>query len=249
MKATLSSTKKRATLSSVKKKCTYCGKEFPVKNWRANTAKYCSWDCYNKGRLTAKAYSKPRICVLCGKEYLPTQWNQKHCSRECFLESVRKRKKIICPTCKKEFTQTRVSQKYCSRKCGEPFNKKPRRKFKKGYVDLLWAELIKLRAGVQCEYCGGIKALNSHHIFSRSNMSLRWDENNGICLCALHHVLGLFSAHKAPLEFAEWIKEKRGDDWYNQLRDTSKIITKFSDTDRIRIADELKEKIKALEHA
>ena len=229
--------------------CQYCGKEFEVSNWRIGKAKYCSWDCSNKGRTTERAYSKERICKRCSKKYLPTQWNQKHCSRECFLESVRKRKKIVCPTCKKEFTQTRVSQKYCSRKCGEPFNKKPKRKFKKGYADLLWGELIKLKAGIQCEYCGSTKSLNSHHVFSRSNVSLRWDENNGICLCALHHVLGLFSAHKAPLEFAEWIKDKRGVDWYNNLRDKSKIITKLSNEDRMRIIEELKEKIVRLDKA
>ncbi len=118
------------------------------------------------------------------------------------------------------------------------------RKFKKEYIDLLWGELVKLRAGLKCEYCGNPKTLNSHHVFSRSNMALRWDEDNGICLCALHHVLGLFSAHKAPLEFAEWIKEKRGETWYEALLFKSRVITKLSNKDRLLVAADLKEKIK-----
>ncbi len=226
--------------------CKECGKKFKVKRWRNNTAKYCSYECAIKGRTTSKAYSKERTCKKCGKKYFPTQWNQQYCSRECFTLTVRKREKINCPTCGKLFTQTRVSSKYCSRKCSEPFESK-KTTYKKDYTDLLWANLVKLKAGNICEYCGNPNTLNSHHIFSRSNMSLRWDINNGICLCALHHVLGLFSAHKAPLEFAEWLKDKRGDEWYNSLKEKSKQVVKLSTPDRIEITESLKTKISEIQ--
>ena len=85
-------------------------------------------------------------------------------------------------------------------------------------LDNLWSKIIKLRAKEKCEYCGNPTRLNSHHIFSRKNRSVRWDIANGVALCPLHHTLGQMSAHAAPIEFAEWLKEKRGITWYETLR-------------------------------
>ena len=230
------------SVKSVKVVCQHCGEDFLVAPWRRLKAKYCSYDCSNKARTTSKAYSKPRTCVRCGAGFLPTHWNQKHCGRQCWADSVRKRKRIPCHSCGKEFSQTRVAQKYCSRKCSEPFNKKTTR-FKKEFIDILWANLVKLIAGEKCEYCGKADHLNSHHIFSRSNMALRWDTQNGICLCAGHHVLSNFSAHKAPLEFAEWLKETRGESWYQTLVTKSRTIVKLTDGDRSNITVDLKQRI------
>ena len=92
------------------------------------------------------------------------------------------------------------------------------RTVEKKELDKLWAELVKLRASNKCEKCGKREYLNAHHIYSRSNYSTRWDETNGCCLCAGHHTLTNDSAHKAPMEFIEWIKEKRGETWYQTLR-------------------------------
>jgi len=92
------------------------------------------------------------------------------------------------------------------------------RKVEKKELDILWSELIKLRAGYKCEKCGKQEYLNSHHIFSRSNYSTRWDEANGACLCAGHHTLTNDSAHKNPIEFIELMKKKRGETWYQTLR-------------------------------
>lgn len=93
--------------------------------------------------------------------------------------------------------------------------------------DKLWAEVIKLRAGNKCEYCSLTSGLNSHHIFSRSNGSVRHDLNNGICLCASHHVFNSkFSAHKAPAEFMAWIEEQRGREWLMELRKKAQMVAK-----------------------
>jgi len=91
------------------------------------------------------------------------------------------------------------------------------------------------------------KYLNSHHIFSRNNYSVRWNPSNGVCLCAGHHVLCNFSAHKAPLEFAEWLKEKRGKKWYEQLRKKAKQTSQIK-PDKLTIKNELCKKIKELEN-
>jgi len=85
-------------------------------------------------------------------------------------------------------------------------------------TDNLWSRLIKLRAGNECEYCRSSRNLNSHHIFSKSNFSTRWDERNGISLCVNHHTFSSqFSAHLTPTEFTLWIIKKRGNDWYDKL--------------------------------
>jgi len=85
-------------------------------------------------------------------------------------------------------------------------------------LDNLWAKLVKLRAKNKCEFCGRPDALNSHHIYSRSNPAVRWNEQNGCCLCSGHHSLLKMSAHKAPIEFIEWLKSVRGKNWYVMLR-------------------------------
>ncbi len=85
-------------------------------------------------------------------------------------------------------------------------------------LDKIWSEAVKEVAGGRCEICMKNTTLNSHHIFSRSNRSVRWDLDNGICLWVAHHTFGNFSAHKSPIEFIEKLKEMRGEDWYERLR-------------------------------
>jgi hypothetical protein len=224
-------------------KCLECHKEINIPNWRLGRAKYCSFECSNKHRTTKKSYHNKRICIGCKKEFFPTGWYQKFCSRECFTKSVKKRKRIICKTCGKEFGQARIAQVYCSRECGDSSKRKTFTKIKKNHIDRLWMIFIKLRAQEKCEYCGKTEHLNSHHIFSRSNMGMRWDIDNGVCLCVGHHVFGLFSAHKAPLDFAEWLKEKRGNEWFERLRVKSRNIIKLTEYDKEQIAKNLKEMI------
>lgn len=106
--------------------------------------------------------------------------------------------------------------------------------------DDLWTNLVKIKAKYRCEYCKSPAGLNSHHIFSRSNRSTRWDDENGVSLCVSHHTFGNFSAHKAPLEFAEWLKEKRGEVWYNALRRKASGVYK-PDFQKVKL--DLQEKI------
>lgn len=77
---------------------------------------------------------------------------------------------------------------------------------KKGRVkicDELWSEAVKLRAGNKCEICQKTERLNSHHIITRNNYNVRYDLENGVCLCVGHHMTGLFSAHGNPGWFHE----------------------------------------------
>lgn len=122
------------------------------------------------------------------------------------------RKDVICNDCKHK--RLRLSL----RNAPKAVNKRK---------DNEWTKAVKQRAGFKCEYCGKTENLNAHHIFSRSNHSVRWDIDNGVCLCVSHHVFNSqFSAHKTPLEFIFWIKDKRGVEWYDNLRAKAKKTTK-----------------------
>ena len=86
-------------------------------------------------------------------------------------------------------------------------------------LDKLWSKAVKVRAGYKCERnpshkSDTTKSLNSHHLFTRSAMSTRWSMMNGICLCVGCHRY----AHREPLDFHEWVKGYKGEDWYNALR-------------------------------
>ena len=107
-------------------------------------------------------------------------------------------------------------------------------------LDTLWAKAVKENAGNKCEYCGKTEYLNAHHIFTRVNRSTRWDLENGICLCAGHHMLNSrFSAHGTPLIFADWIRDMRGEKWYKSLRKRADTLVKLTKSDLLRIEQEL----------
>lgn len=85
---------------------------------------------------------------------------------------------------------------------------------KYAYEDSKWGLDVKERAGAKCEYCGSMRGLQSHHIFTRSLKSVRWYRPNGVALCMGHH---FFLAHKKPHEFRDWITEVRGQAWWDDL--------------------------------
>jgi hypothetical protein len=113
-----------------------------------------------------------------------------------------------------------------------------------GKLDDAWSLLVKLEAGFKCEYCGTDKNLNSHHIYSRSNRSVRWDESNGVCLCVAHHTFSSgFSAHKTPLEFVYWLEEEYGKVYMDELRLKANSTKKWMKYEKEELLKELNEKI------
>ena len=119
-------------------------------------------------------------------------------------------------------------------------------------LDKLWRRLVILKADNRCEKSGELgkegrgHALNAHHIVGRSNYSVRWDENNGVALAAGNHTLTTHSAHKAPLEFLEFMKEKRGEKWYNDLRTKANTIKKWTILELQERKEELRKIVKCL---
>lgn len=99
-------------------------------------------------------------------------------------------------------------------------------------LDELWS--LKVRSVGVCERCGRTTHLNPHHIYSRSNRAVRWDLNNGICLCSGCHVLCTDSAHKAPADFIDWVKDYRGSVWWARLVVQKNKIVKDQDFETIK---------------
>lgn len=111
-------------------------------------------------------------------------------------------------------------------------------------LDEAWSKLVKLKAGNKCEVCGKTTNLNSHHIYSRAKKSLRWNTINGICLCVGHHIGVQFSAHKTPIEFIDWLKDKKGEDKMQELRIMANITSKYSVLEKELLLKELQKEIK-----
>jgi hypothetical protein len=113
-----------------------------------------------------------------------------------------------------------------------------------GKLDDAWSKLVKLRAGMKCEYCRNTTALNSHHVFTRVNRATRWDVTNGISLCASHHTLdSKFSAHGTPTIFTEWIIKYRGENWHTLLRIRANSISKLHPFEKEILLKELNKEI------
>lgn len=113
-------------------------------------------------------------------------------------------------------------------------------------LDTAWSLLVKLKAGNRCEYCGKSSPLNSHHIFSRSKKSVRWDVNNGVCLCVGHHIGNDFSAHKSPVTFTQWLIKKKGQDFIDRLTYKSNGISKLHPFEKEVLLQELNKEIRIL---
>ena len=110
-------------------------------------------------------------------------------------------------------------------------------------LDTLWSELVKLRAGHKCEVCKITRTLNSHHVYSRAKKSVRWQVENGYCLCVNHHIGVKFSAHKTPNDFSEWSKKDRGQAWFDLLQAKAHTISKLHIFEKELLAKELQKEI------
>jgi hypothetical protein len=108
-----------------------------------------------------------------------------------------------------------------------------------------WGLVIRELARHECEICG-MRGNNPHHIIGKRNMAVRFDFDNGVNLCPSHHTLsGSFSAHQTPVDFQEWLVEKRGEKWWNDLRIRSRLPRQKIEYEALRIY--LKEALKQAE--
>lgn len=108
----------------------------------------------------------------------------------------------------------------------------------------IWADICKERAGWKCEVADcntRATQLHAHHIFSRRHTILRYNPENSICLCSVHHSLGSFSAHSDPTFLTRLIATGvRSTEWLENLTVKRNIIQK--NTQQFR--DECYQKLK-----
>jgi hypothetical protein len=107
----------------------------------------------------------------------------------------------------------------------------------------LWGEVVKERAGNKCEYPGcsiNYTQLHPHHYFNRKNKSVKYDPDNGICLCHIHHTHGNEAAHLDPDFKEKWLKSgKRPNGWLKELTTKKNIIVKDNDDYRAMWKEQL----------
>ena len=127
-------------------------------------------------------------------------------------------------------------------------NKPEKRKKTKSSIDkrldTAWSKLVKLKAGNKCVVCGSEKALNSHHIYSRAKMSLRWSLENGICLCVGCHIGSKFSAHKTPIDFNDWLYKNIGVEFMDGLKLMAHTQSNLHEFEKKYLLKELNSEIK-----
>ena len=93
-------------------------------------------------------------------------------------------------------------------------------KRRKAELDTLWSIRIRDRDR-NCQKCGGIGGLQAAHIFSRGNLTMRWDLKNGIALCYACHI---HWGHRRPVEFTLWVIGRLGEDKFAALKKKSQNI-------------------------
>lgn len=108
-----------------------------------------------------------------------------------------------------------------------------KKSYYKRKLDTYWSKYI--RSGGFCQRCGEKnKRLEMAHIISRNNQTLRYNEDNLLCLCTTCH----FWAHQDPLGFADFVK-KDFPSRYKYLMKMKGKITKRSAKDLKELLEEL----------
>ena len=159
--------------------CLYCNKNFRVRVWRKNIAKFCSSACNIRYYLPRKQIPQKKQCLWCKKIILLTQWNinkRKYCSLKCRGKAHAKNMKGS----NSHFWKGGVTPKNKIIRNSKRFSN--------------WRTKIFIRDNYTCQKCGNKNGngarvnLEAHHIRSFSEFpKLRFVISNGITLCKKCH--------------------------------------------------------------
>ena len=106
-------------------------------------------------------------------------------------------------------------------------------------LDRLWRLAILVRAFFICERCGKKKMsgeLEAHHIYSRAMKGVRWLIENGSCLCRECHRWVTVN----PKEAREWYREKKGEEWFEEISKRKREICRRTDEELKELRDDLR---------
>lgn len=139
----------------------------------------------------------------------------------------------VCTKCRtsEKKSMGKVSLKKHSKK------KKPKKKTLTNKLDKLFSLIVRARG--KCEVCGATDTLQTSHIYSRANRSVRWDELNAICKCAKCH----FWWHQNPADGVEWLKGYYTEDQYIELRKRANEIKQWSVDEMQELIEDLQVKV------
>ena len=93
------------------------------------------------------------------------------------------------------------------------------------YLDRLWSEAVKLRAGMRSEYnTKKRESLQSHHIWGKNSHRLRWELKNGICITSGEHKFIAHGSRERQVDFERWAMQVRG------LTENDRLLWKHKST-------------------
>lgn len=146
--------------SRIEKQCLVCGNKFITHTYRADTAKFCSKECWGNR-------AKVKTCANCHKEFTSADsYGEKYCSRACQYQHKRGENS---PAWKDGRSLIRERAR-CSAKLAE------------------WRKAVYLRDGHKCTICGSTGYIHAHHVIPFSeNESLAFDVSNGLTVCEKCH--------------------------------------------------------------
>jgi hypothetical protein len=144
-------------------------------------------------------------CKACGQ---PNHTPQSTCSTQCKIDLLKKKAEI--KKAKKKYEKWQKSRGITKRK-----------------LDKLWSEKVREKGRCEVDGCNS-KTLHAHHVFGRRNYGVRWDLDNGVCLCAGHHKFySHFSAHETPTIFTEWLIKTKGKEFLDRLTEKANDTTLY----------------------
>lgn len=157
-----------------------------------------------------------KLCKSCNKQP-PMMWR-----RDCLVCINKKQKELAREKKTKAVTKVKARKEKAKEKKVNSIS------YLSDKTDDLWAIAVKVNFNYRCQYCNKWPdevQLHSHHLFTRSRKSTRWDIENWICLCASHHTLSSeFSAHKTGNEFFIWLEWIKGREWIDMIASRSNQI-------------------------
>lgn len=94
----------------------------------------------------------------------------------------------------------------------------PRSSYWKKKADKVWGAFIHYRDDF-CMVCGTNRTLQAHHLISRGKIITRHCPENGVLLCATHHIFDPdCSPHAGPIGFTDFLYEEHNDK-YNWVKE------------------------------
>lgn len=127
-------------------------------------------------------------------------------------------------------------------KKGKKKNKKKNKTWYKEKMDTIYSKIIRLR-DERCQMCGTTENLQCSHVIPRTNLYLRWDDQNCKALCYRCH---LSIWHKDILKSQEWFVSNFPDraKYLEENREKHKDYTL---DDYVEMYDSMKQRLKQME--